>query len=143
MKPPADILDLVHTIMHLSRSRQYRDLREGAHDLTHMEIKVMGFFARRPGATQRDLVSHSGKDKAQLARLIQGLRQRALLDAQPDEQDKRVTRLQLSESGKSLFGEVEAQGQRIARLAIRGLSHEEQQTLLHLLQRMQDNLTSE
>jgi hypothetical protein len=35
-----------------------------------MEGKVLGFFARHPGATQRDLAQHSGRDKAQLARLI-------------------------------------------------------------------------
>ena len=76
-----DVLELVHAVMHDYRSLQYRILRDGPHDITHMDAKVLGFFARRPGATQRDLVEHSGRDKAQLARLIKGLREQGLLAA--------------------------------------------------------------
>ena len=71
---PADVADEVvesiHAVMHLYRARQYRTLREGPSDLTHLEGKVLGFFGRHPGATQSDLVAHSARDKGQLARLI-------------------------------------------------------------------------
>ena len=57
--PAVEVLERVHAIMHLYRSAQQRGLRAGPHDLAHMEIKVLGFFARRPGATQSDLAAHS------------------------------------------------------------------------------------
>ena len=82
--------------MHQFRSRQFQALRDGAHDITHMESKVMGFFARHPGATLSDLVAHSGRDKAQLAKLVKGLRERGLLDGRADADDRRNVRLRLS-----------------------------------------------
>ena len=48
---PNEVFETIHDIMHLYRARQYRALRVGGHDLTHMDAKVLGFFARRPGAT--------------------------------------------------------------------------------------------
>lgn len=139
----ADVLETIHTVMHLYRSRQFRDLRDGPHELTHMEFKVLAFFARRPGATQRDLVAHSGRDKAQIARLIQGLRQRQMLDGQPDQQDKRSTCLHLSTQGEAVFKAVEAQGRALAAMAVEGMSADEQGALLGLLQRVQGNLERE
>ena len=41
-----DVFASIHTIMHLFRAEQYRVLREGRYDLTHMEGKILGFFNR-------------------------------------------------------------------------------------------------
>jgi DNA-binding MarR family transcriptional regulator len=76
---PDEIFEAIHTIMHLFRSEQYRALRDGPYDLTHMEGKILAFLARNSGATLSELVAHSGRDKSQLARLIKGLREQGLL----------------------------------------------------------------
>lgn len=138
-----DVLETIHTVMHLYRSRQFRDLRDGPHELTHMEFKVLAFFARHPGATQRDLVAHSGRDKAQIARLIQGLRQRELLDGRPDPHDKRSICLHLTALGQEVFSVVEHSGQRLSELAVSGLTDHQQQNLLEMLQQIQQSLSRE
>jgi hypothetical protein len=51
-----------------------------------MEGKVLGFFARHPGATQRDLAQHSGRDKAAVATLSI-IRWRTTPSASPAEED--------------------------------------------------------
>jgi hypothetical protein len=56
------VLELVHAAMHQFRSQQYQVLRDGPHDVAHMEYKVMGFFAHHPGATLSDLARRSGRD---------------------------------------------------------------------------------
>ncbi|WP_322405233.1 MarR family winged helix-turn-helix transcriptional regulator [Massilia luteola] len=129
--------------MHLFRSAQQRSLRAGPHDLAHMEIKVLGFFARRPGATQSDLAAHSGRDKAQLARLVRGLRDRGLLDAAADETDKRSTRLSLSGEGKTMYAALHRHDGALAEVALDGISEEERATLLDLLARVRANLEAE
>ncbi|MFL6630979.1 MAG: MarR family winged helix-turn-helix transcriptional regulator [Massilia sp.] len=134
------MLERVHAIMHLYRSAQQRSLRAGPHDLAHMEIKVLGFFARRPGATQSDLAAHSGRDKAQLARLIRGLRDRGLLDATADETDKRSTRLALSEDGKAMFAALNRHDGALAETALEGIAEADRATLLDLLERVRANL---
>jgi DNA-binding MarR family transcriptional regulator len=138
--PALEVLERVHAIMHLYRSAQQRSLRAGPHDLAHMEIKVLGFFARWPSATQSDLAAHSGRDKAQLARLVRGLRDRGLLEAAADETDKRSTRLSLSSEGKEMFAALHRHDGALAEVALDGISEPERATLLDLLARVRANL---
>jgi DNA-binding MarR family transcriptional regulator len=138
-----EVFESIHSIMHLYRSRQYRSLRDGPHEITHMENKVLGFFARHPGATQSDLASHSGRDKAQLARLIKTLRDKALLEARVDETDRRSTRLQLSREGQAVFKGLHRQGSRLSAVAVSGLGEDECGQLVALLHRIRANLENE
>lgn len=139
-EPDEDVLELVHRVMHEYRTLQYRSLRDGPHDITHMEGKVLGFFGHHPGATQRDLVQHSGRDKAQLARLIKGLRDRGLLEAEVDENDRRNVRLSLSADGQALQRGLRQQARRLATKAVAGLDAAETEQLKTLLQRVRVNL---
>jgi DNA-binding MarR family transcriptional regulator len=132
-----DVFEAIHTVMHLYRSAQYRD---GPHDLTHMEVKVLGFFGRHPGATQKDLATHSKRDKGQLARLIGSLKERGLLDGHADEADRRNIRLQLTADGRAAQQVVERQGRRLSELAVANLSGEERRQLLALLAKVRGNL---
>jgi len=138
-----DVLESVHAVMHLFRARQYRALKDGAQDLGHMEGKALGFFARNPGATQRDLVQHSGRDKGQMARLIASLRERGLLEASADENDRRSVCLALSPAGREVLTVLQKQGRQLSELAVKGLSADERQHLAALLARVRGNLESE
>ena len=138
--PEDDVLESIHTVMHQYRSQQYRVLRDGPHDITHMESKVLGYFGRQPGATQSDLAQHSGRDKAQLARLIKSLRERGLLRAEADEADRRNLRLTLSAEGQAVQHTLQQQARQLGASAVAGFSAQEHQTLLALLQRVQNNL---
>ena len=142
--PPASaaeaVIDLVHTVMHQFRSTQYQVLRDNAHDVTHMESKVMGFFARHPGSTLSDLVLHSGRDKAQLAKLVKGLRERGLLDAATDANDRRSVHLRLSAAGLGVQKALQAQARVLNERAVGGLSPDEQAQLVALLTRVKGNL---
>ncbi len=135
-----DVLELVHSVMHDYRSLQYRFLRDGPHDITHMDGKVLGFFARRPGATQSDLAEHSGRDKAQLARLIKGLREQGLLQVEEDAADRRHLRLSLTTDGKAVHRALLQQARRLGAKAVDGLSAVEHRQLAALLRRVKKNL---
>lgn len=136
------VLDLIHTVMHQYRSQQYQVLRDGPHDITHMESKVLGFFGRHPGATQRELAEHSGRDKAQLARLIKGLRERDLLAGEAGETDRRSVSLSLTANGQAVLRTLRQQAKRLNARAVEGFNAAEQQQLAVLLQRVQKNLDS-
>ncbi|HSV59231.1 MAG TPA: MarR family transcriptional regulator [Variovorax sp.] len=136
-----DILELIHALMHDYRSLQYRFLRDGPHDITHMDGKVLAYFGRHPGATQSDLAQHSGRDKAQIARLIKGLRDRDLLAAVVDENDRRNVRLSLTADGQTIQRALRQQARQLSAQAVSGLSSAEQKQLLGLLRRVKGNLT--
>ena len=134
------VLDLIHSIMHQYRSQQYQVLRDGPHDITHMESKVLSYFERHPAATQSELSRHTGRDKAQLARLIKTLRDRGLLDGHADEADRRNTKLSLTPDGQSVQRTLEQQAKRLNSKAVKGLNAEQQQQLIMLLQHLKGNL---
>ncbi|HEX2009810.1 MAG TPA: MarR family transcriptional regulator [Roseateles sp.] len=135
-----DVLELVHRVMHQYRSQQYQALRDGPYDITHMESKVLGYFDRHPGATQSELAGDTGRDKAQLARLIKGLRERGLLDGEPDEADRRHVRLSATAAGRTVLASLRQQAERLSAKAVAGLQAAERAQLLALLQRVKRNL---
>lgn len=138
--PDDDVLELVHGVMHQYRSRQFQVLRDGPHAVTHMESKVLGFFGRHAGGTLSDLARHSGRDKAQLTRLVTGLRESGLLAGVADEADRRSVKLQLTAAGQAVQRALKVQAARLNAQAITGLSASERQQLVDLLQRVQRNL---
>lgn len=137
------MLEQVHQLMHRYRARQYQVLRDGPHDITHMESKVLGFFGRHPGGTQSELAAHSGRDKAQLARLIKGLRERGLLEGAEDAQDRRQVRLRPSPAGAKVLELLQQQARHLGQRALAGLDASEQAQLSALLRRVHANLDPE
>jgi DNA-binding MarR family transcriptional regulator len=135
------VFETIHRLMHIFRARQYRLIQDSGVDLTHMQHKVLGYFARHPDATLSDLVADSGKDKAQLARLITEVRAKGLLDAKPDSTDKRVTRLNLTQAGKDIFESLKKAERELSDLAVQGLTQEERKVLLKLLGDIKNNLS--
>lgn len=142
-EPDAEALfEAVHAVMHRFRALQYRAQREDDAALTHLDGKVLGFFARHPGATQKDLAGHSGRDKGQLARLIAGLRERGLLDGRADDADRRSTRLELSAAGRAALRAAMRRGRRIGQQGLAALSAAERQQLAALLRKLHDALAA-
>lgn len=137
-----DLLEALHAVMHRLRAQQQRGLSQGEHGLNPMEGKVLGFFARHPQATPSDLVAHSGRDKGQIARLISGLRERGLLQAQADAQDRRILRLRLTEQAQALHQVLMHERERLAELAVSTLDDRERRELLALLGKVRRSLDS-
>ena len=137
---PQEVFESIHAVMHLFRAELYRAFRDGPHPLTHMEGKLLGFFARRPDATLSDLVVHSGRDKGQLARLIKTLKDQGLLEASEDQADRRSIRLRLTAEGRGVHQTLRRQSARLAKLAVKGLDAAECERLVALLSRVKTNL---
>lgn len=134
---PDDVFEAIHRLMHLYRAEQYRG---GSNDLTHLEGKVLGYFARHPGATQSELAGHSGRDKGQVARLVGSLKERELLEASPDADDRRNIRLRLTVEGQSALKALQRRARRISEKALAGLDESELRQLADLLARLRGNL---
>lgn len=138
------MFEAVHAIMHLFRAQSLRAATGSLENtMTHMEYKTLAYFARRPGATQRDLVQHSGRDKAQVARLVQGLREQGLIDARADAADRRSTRLYLTAEGRKMADNMHSLRETLAIRAMSGFSDAERDQLAALLARVHANLRDE
>ena len=137
---PDALMELVHQVMHLARSRQQALLKDACHELSHMESKVLGYFHRHEGATLSDLAQHSRRDKAQLTRLIKGLRERGLLTSKADPADRRHQHLNLSPAGHTLMVALQEQTKVVNAAALRGLSTVQCLNLCRLLTEVKSNL---
>jgi len=100
------------------------------------------FFANHPGSTLKDLSVSFGRDKGQLARLVNGLKSRGLLDAQVDVEDRRQVRLSLSKQGARAQAQLRIKTSQLANQAVQGLSVHEMLSLLELMQRIKSNLNA-
>ncbi len=137
---PEDVVEALHSTMRTIRAGLQAGARSGGRDLTHMDGKVLSFFAHHPGATQKELAQHSGRDKGQLARLIHGLKERDLLAATPDEADRRNLRIELTAAGHAAHKTLREQGRQLAERSAQTLSDAERRQLVALLHKLRTNL---
>lgn len=133
-KPGIEILNLVNAIERRTTARMQRLLREAGLGLAAMEARTLRFIARHPGCTQQDIVRASGRDKAQIARIVKHLRERDLVASATAGRGRRA--LALSEAGKAVHARAEALRARTARELVGELDPDEQARLEALLARL-------
>lgn len=132
------LFERLHELMFLFRSRLMQSLRDDPEGLAGMEVKVLRFFSHHPGATQSDLVQHSGRDKGQIARLVKTLIERGLL--QPSATVQRRGALELTGAGLSLHQRLQRRRAEQADRIMSVLSSQERTQLDTILTRLQSAL---
>lgn len=136
-----EVLENLQALLFSLKGQLRHSLGEQPLALAPMEMRALQFFVRHPEASQSDLVQHSGRDKAQIARLIKSLLASGHLQASPDPEDRRSQRLSPTPSGLALHGQLHrARRQALAR-SLNGLEAAELAQLLGLLKRLRSNLT--
>ena len=135
-----DIAELLHALTHRMKRHLHHSVRALPEAPAPMEWRALGFFARHPGASARDLVAHAGRDKAQVARLVRALVERGLLAATPSPSDMRSQCLSLTEAGLAVHRQLAQARRRIDAALIAGLNAAEQSQLAALLARLHDSL---
>ena len=141
--PAAAVLDIgeqLHALMHRIKRHHQQAARALGDALAPMEARALGYFARHPGASARDLVEHAGRDKAQVARLVRSLIDRGLLEATPSPTDQRSQCLALTAAGTALQRQLSSSRRRIDAALIAGLSDKEREQLSRLLARLHASL---
>lgn len=134
------IFESLQLLMHSYRHLQYQVLKQQEATISHQEYKALGFFKRNPGSTLTDLVEHSGRDKAQITRIIQGLRNKALLISEPNSHDKRSSCLRLSEVATAMLSELETQTQQLDYVVLERLTEVEKRQFLAMLNNIRSGL---
>ena len=135
-----DVFEALHDLMHAYRARMVRAMTSVHPDLTFNEVRALNFIGRHPGATQKELVRHSGADKAQVARMLGLLQDKGWLERQPHDEDRRSLCLTLSAEGQALYQALQAARQTLSAQVLAGCDDDTQAQLLALLARVRGNL---
>ncbi|MBX3611302.1 MAG: winged helix-turn-helix transcriptional regulator [Hydrogenophaga sp.] len=140
MTRPADtdILDLLSALMHGMRRHTHTAVQTEGEGLGPMEARCLNYFAHHDGHTQRDLVRHSGRDKAQIARLVRALMERGLLVTTPDPDDARSQQVHVTAEGRALQRRLQQHRLKLERTLTQRLQGNEKAQLLALLGRLRD-----
>lgn len=139
-RPTPDVFEAMHDLLHAYRAHMVRAMATVHPELTMNEMRALMFIGRHPGATQKELVRHSGHDKAQIARLLAPLEEKGWLQRAPSAKDKRSRCLSLSAEGQALVEALRASRHRLTRELLQGCDAATQQQLMALLARMRSNL---
>lgn len=135
-----DVFEAMHDLLHAYRARMVRAMASVHPGLTLNEVRALMFIGRHPGATQKELVSHSGADKAQVARMVGMLLDKGWLERQTNAEDKRSRCLTLSEQGQAVFQALRASRQALSASLLQGCDEATQAQLLALLAQVRSNL---
>ncbi|MCI5069973.1 MarR family transcriptional regulator [Acidovorax sp.] len=137
---PADVFEAMHDLLHVYRAHMVRTMAAIHPDLTHNEVRALMFVGRHPGTTQRELVSHSGADKAQVARMVAMLQDKGWLESAPNAEDKRSRCLRLSAQGMALHGALRNARRDVAASLLAGCGKATQAQLLALLAQVRSHV---
>jgi DNA-binding MarR family transcriptional regulator len=104
--------------------------------LKPVDFSVLSLVAHNAGITSRQLCGALAIQPPNLVGLIAALEKRALVERRPHPRDGRAMGLHLTPAGEDLMRQAEPVAARLEREAARGLSAEEQRTLIRLLKKV-------
>ncbi|HEX5738884.1 MAG TPA: MarR family transcriptional regulator [Hydrogenophaga sp.] len=136
-----DVLERLHSLVARFHRRMHEAVRDDGEGIAIMEARALNHLARHDGSTQRDLVAHTGRDKAQIARIVKALTDRGLIEGSPDLADRRVLRLHPTTAGRAMHRRMQQHRQRFAKDMTRGFSIEELVALQAQLDRLLGNVS--
>jgi DNA-binding MarR family transcriptional regulator len=131
---------LLADVVRLMR-REFREQAAGL-KLTPALARLLFHVDRQPGCRQSDLAALLEVTPVTLGRMIDRLEQRGLVRRAPDPDDRRAVRIHLTKTARPLIARMDTIVDRVTERATAHLSPAERTTLVRLLVRLRDTLSS-
>jgi DNA-binding MarR family transcriptional regulator len=136
-----DVLFLLHDVARLIRVEA--DMRARAHGMTRAQWVILVRVERQPGLSQKELAEVMEVEPITVARLIDRMERRGIVERRPDPKDRRVWRLHLCPTAQPLLAELHEARTALARSITSGLDPEAIEELSDTLMTMKAALTHE
>lgn len=140
MNPDSDIRNAIWQLAFQFKVSTKRTIREYGLHLNGMHVRMLHLIRTQPRCTANQLVAVTGRDKAQITRVLKELESMTLIERTPHPSDKRSQILALSEQGRDLMGRTRAAEQAVETRLLKGMSRREVDTFVGLAHKMLDNL---
>ena len=102
-----DLLFLLHDVARLLRVDA--DKRARAHGMTRAQWAILIWLERQPGISQKELAELLEVEPITVARLIDRLEARGMVERRPDPKDRRIWRLHLCAARVPVLREIDRQ----------------------------------
>jgi DNA-binding MarR family transcriptional regulator len=107
-----------------------------AHDVSMWGYAVLSALADEPMRTQAALARAIGADKTRIIGTLDELQERALIEREPDPEDRRVRLLRLTPAGRQLYVSVRADIRLAEERLLSELTLADKRVFLRVLQRL-------
>jgi DNA-binding MarR family transcriptional regulator len=114
-----------------------RDL--APHDISAAQLIVLALVAKGEATSAAGLCKGISYDPGAMTRMLDRLEQKGLLRRRPDPEDRRTTKLELTDEGRALYPKLAEIKNKIQRQFLRGFNEADVDSLVRLLNRMYDN----
>ena len=136
--------DIVTSIVTLARLiRTEADKRARAHGMTRAQWTILANLERHPGLLQKELAEILEVEPITVARLVDRLEARGMVERRGDPTDRRCWRLHLTDESRPLMSEIDTQMTDLASICLAGLDDEKIGRLQAALARMRDSMAVE
>lgn len=133
-----DLLFLLHDIARLLRVAG--DRRARAHGMTRAQWVILWRVQQQPGLSQKELAEIMEVEPITVARLVDRLAARFMVERRDDPDDRRIWRLHLLPPAIPVLDEMRGERDDVARLLTAGLAPEALETVRHSLIAMKANV---
>jgi MarR family transcriptional regulator, transcriptional regulator for hemolysin len=136
-----DLLFLLHDVARLLRVDA--DKRARAHGMTRAQWAILIWLERQPGISQKELAELLEVEPITVARLVDRLEARGMVERRPDPRDRRIWRLHLSRPAFDVLQDIDQQRADMATMVTQGIDEETQTIMTEALSRMKTTLIRE
>lgn len=136
-----DLLFLLHDVARLLRVDA--DKRARQHSMTRAQWGILIWLRRQPGISQKELAELLEVEPITVARLIDRLEARGMVERRPDPRDRRIWRLHLLPPAWAMLDDIYDQRADLMRVLTTGVDRQSLHTMTEALLRMKANLTHE
>jgi len=123
-------------------TRQIGALQEHLHqaEFSLTEARILYELGTSPGLKSSDLCHLLGLDAGYLSRVIGGFEKKGLISRSRSASDARVSKIQLTEPGRSVLATLEQAAREEVVVMLQSLSEPRQEQLIHAMRRIQTHL---
>ena len=141
MSETPDLLFLLHDVARLLRHEA--DKRASSRGLTRAQWVILFWLDRQPGLSQKELSEILEVEPITVARLIDRLETRGMVERRPDPKDRRIWRLHLLPPATPVLAELHTERAAMHRMATADIDPETEQTMIEGLKRMKATILGE
>ena len=136
-----DLMFLLHDVARLLRVDA--DKRARQHGMTRAQWAILIWLKRQPGISQKELSEILEVEPISVARLIDRLEARGMVERRPDPRDRRIWRLHLLEPARDVLHEIDDHRADMTRIVTAGIDEESVENMIEALVRMKATLTQD
>ena len=136
-----DLMFLLHDVARLIRIDA--DKRARAHGMTRAQWGILIWLERQPGLSQKELAEILEVEPITVARLIDRLEARGMVERRPDPKDRRIWRLHVCPPSYPVLREIDHQREQMRALVTGGMDEATIDTMTEALITMKMTLIHE